>query len=248
MKKVGLIPCRLESSRLPHKPLKVIEGLPMFAHVYFRSKLSELDDVYICTDSNKIQQYSKDLNINCIMTSSNHNNGTERCAEAASKLNLNDNDLVIDVQGDEPMVNPDHINYLIKEFLLLKCEIIVPYLNCEEFANRNIVKIVASENNDIIYMSRSDIPNFFRKTEPLKKHLSIIAFTKKSILKFCSYSSSKHEKMEGIELLRAVENNMKIKTIEFIGETRAVDTYEDLNYVRSEIKYDPFLKKYINAK
>ncbi len=248
MKKIGLIPCRLASTRLPNKPIRVIEGLPMFAHVYFRSKLSELDEVYVCTDSFEIQKLANKLNIQCLMTSPKHNNGTERCAEAASKLDLNDKDIIIDIQGDEPMVNPNHINILIDEFLKQKCDIIVPYLSCEEYNNQNIVKILATVNNDILYMSRSDIPSLFRGSEPLKKHLSVIAFNKKSIVEFCSFPPSKYENMEGIELLRAVENNMKIKTMELDGETRAVDTYEDLKYVRSEIKYDPFLKKYINEK
>lgn len=248
MKKIGLIPCRLNSTRLPNKPLKVIEGLPMFAHVYFRSKLSDLDAVYICTDSTEIESISASLGINCIMTSSVHQNGTERCAEAAQKLGLEENDLVIDIQGDEPMVNPYHINAVIKEFLHKECDIIVPYLYCEDFNKPNIVKILATVDNKILYMSRSDIPNFFRNNEPLKKHLSIIAFSKATITKFCSYTPSKYEKMEGIELLRAIENGMNIQTMELDGETKAVDTYDDLLYVRTEMPYDPWLKFYQDEK
>ncbi len=246
MKKVGLIPCRLNSTRLPNKPLKVIKGLPMFAHVYFRSKLSKLDDVYVCTDSSEIEMVAKSLGIKCLMTSKNHKNGTERCAEAAEKLDLALSDIVIDIQGDEPMVNPDHINALIQAFISKGCEIMVPYLNFEEINNPNIVKILSTIENKILYMSRSDIPNFFRNNEPLKKHLSIIAFTKSSIMSFCSKKPSKYEKMEGIELLRAIENGMDIQTFELEGETKAVDTYEDLKYVRTEMEYDPILKLYRN--
>lgn len=246
MKKVGLIPCRLNSTRLPNKPLKIIEGLPMFAHVYFRSKLSKLNEVYVCTDSTDIEKISKSFGIKCIMTNKNHKNGTERCAEAVEKLDLNLNDIVIDIQGDEPLVNPEHINSLIDEFIATRCEIIVPYLNFEEYNNPNVVKILSTEENKILYMSRSDIPFFFHDNEPLKKHLSIIAFTKKSILKFCSKSLSKNEKIEGIELLRAIENRMDIRTFELEGETKAVDTYEDLKYVRDEMEYDPIFKLYQN--
>lgn len=248
MKKIGLIPCRLNSTRLPNKPLKIIEDLPMFAHVYFRSKLSDLDAVYICTDSTEIELIAKSLEINCIMTSITHTNGTERCAEAAQKLGLSKNDLVIDIQGDEPMVSPSHINAVLKEFLNKKCDIIVPFLYCEDFNKPNIVKILATVDNKILYMSRGDIPYFFRNNEPLKKHLSIIAFTYNTIAKFCSYHPSKHEIIEGIELLRAVENSMDIQTMELEGETRAVDTYEDLVYVREEMPYDPWLKIYQDAK
>lgn len=248
MKKIGLIPCRLTSTRLPNKPMKIIEGLPMFAHVYKRSELSNLDEVYICTDSDQIKNAANELNINCVMTKSDHKNGTERCKEAAEKLSLNDEDLVIDVQGDEPMVNPNHINTLINVFLKTKSEIIVPYIKCEEFNNPNIVKILAAENSRILYMSRSDIPHFFNNTESLKKHLSIIAFSKKSLSKFCSFQSSKYELIEGIELLRAIENSMDITTIELEGETKAVDTYDDLKYVRAEMPFDPWLKIYNNQK
>jgi len=248
MKKIGLIPCRLNSTRLPNKPLKIIEGLPMFAHVYFRSKLSNLDEVYICTDSSEIETISKSLKINCILTNSKHQNGTERCEEAAKKLGLEENDLVIDIQGDEPLVNPNHINAVINKFLSRPCDILVPYLCCEDFNKPNIVKILATVDNKILYMSRNDIPNFFRNNEPLKKHLSIIAFRKSTLSEFCSYSPSKYEKMEGIELLRAVENSMNIRTMELEGETKAVDTYDDLIYVRTEMPYDPWIKFYLNDK
>jgi len=248
MRKIGLIPCRLNSTRLPNKPIKVIEGLPMFAHVYFRSQLSDLDDIYVCTDSEEISSIAKSLKINCIMTNSDHKNGTERCGEAAQILNLNDDDLIIDIQGDEPLVNPNHINSVTVNFLLKKCDIMVPFLNCEDTNNQNIVKILAAPNGEVLYMSRSDIPNFFRNSESLKKHLSIIAFTKKSILKFCKLPPSKYELMEGIELLRAIENKLDVQTMELEGETRAVDTYDDLLYVRNEMTYDPWLKYYINGR
>lgn len=244
MKKIGLIPCRLNSTRLPNKPLKIIEGLPMFAHVYFRSLMSHLDEVYICTDSEQIMISGKELGIECILTKTSHNNGTERCAEAASLLNLKATDIIVDIQGDEPMVNPNHINSLLDVFQKRKCEILLPHLNCEDYNNQNIVKILSGINDKIIYMSRSDIPNLFRGSEPLKKHLSIIAFTTKSILDFVSFSPSKYEKMEGIELLRAIENRMDIQTMELEGETKAVDTYEDLVYVREEMKYDKLIKLY----
>ena len=133
-------------------------------------------------------------------------------------------------------------------FSKTKSEIIVPYIKCEEFNNPNIVKILAAENSRILYMSRSDIPHFFNNTESLKKHLSIIAFSKKSLSKFCSFRSSKYELIEGIELLRAIENRMDITTIELEGETKAVDTYDDLKYVRAEMPFDPWLKIYNNQK
>ena len=106
---------RLNSTRLPNKPLKIIKGLPMFAHVYFRSKLSKLNEVYICTDSIEIEKISKSLGIKCIMTKKIIKMEL-RDVQAVGKLDLNLNDIIIDIQGDEPLVNPEHINSLIDEF------------------------------------------------------------------------------------------------------------------------------------
>ena len=128
MKLIGLIPARYKSTRFPGKPLELIEGLPMFAHVYFRSKLANLDEVYICTDSNEILNKAKELNIPAILTSKNHKNGTDRCAEAVKKLSVNNSNLIINIQGDEPLISPLLINRLIKNFNVNKMDILFPYL------------------------------------------------------------------------------------------------------------------------
>ena len=246
MKKIGLIPCRLESTRLPNKPIKIIEGLPMFVHVHKRASMSDLDEVYVCTDSTKILEISNKYNINCIMTSSKNKNGTERCYEAATKLNLAPGTVIVDIQGDEPLVNPEHINDLLKEFNKSKSEILVPYLESNDFKNKNIVKLVANKNSEVLYMSRFDIPFLFKAHDTIKKHYSIIAFTLGSLKKFSELAPSKLEIIEGIELLRAIENKIKVSTMRLIGETRAVDTYEDLKYVRNEMKFDNVFKLYNN--
>ena len=242
--KIGLIPCRLESQRLPNKPLKIIEGLPMFSHVYLRSKMSNLDEVFICTDSKKIQNQAKLNGINVILTSKRHLNGTERCAEASEILSLNDNDVIIDIQGDEPLVNPNHINSVINNFKPNKMDVLVPHMITNEKNNKNIVKIVNNDEGRILYMSRADVPFGFNKNIDLKKHLSIIAFNKKSIIKFSSLPESSIEKIERIELLRAIENNLNVFTFNLEGLSRAVDTIEDLNFVRTKMKNDEFFKLY----
>ena len=120
MKKIGLIPCRLESTRLPNKPIELIQNIPMFAHVYYRSEYTNLDEVYVCTDSDEIMKISEDLGLNSILTKSEHTNGTERCAEASSLLGLSDNDIVVDIQGDEPLLNPEDVNKLISFYQSLE--------------------------------------------------------------------------------------------------------------------------------
>jgi len=132
VKIISLIPARYESSRFPGKPLELIEGLPMFAHVYFRSKLANLDESYICTDSYEILNKAKELKIPAILTSKNHKNGTDRCAEAAQKLSLNSSNLIINLQGDEPLISPMLINRLIKNFNLKKMDILFPYLEIQK--------------------------------------------------------------------------------------------------------------------
>ena len=244
MKKIGLIPCRLESQRLPNKPIKIIEGLPMFAHVYFRSKLSNLDDVYICTDSKKIEVLSKELGIKVIMTSGLHSNGTERCSEAAEALNLENDDLIIDIQGDEPLIDPNHINTLIRNFKPKMMDIMVPFVKTTERNNKNIVKIASNSRGKIMYMSRLDIPYNFRKITNLQKHLSIIAFKKNKLKEFSELVASEMEVIEGIELLRALENNFNLFTFELKGESRAVDTEQDLLLVRDLFKYDNLINEY----
>ena len=106
VKKVGLVPSRLNSSRLPEKALELIEGMPMFAHVYFRAKESSLQDVYLLTDSQKIKEAAESYSIKTLITSTNHRNGTERCYEGGKILGLKDDDIIIDIQGDEPLINP----------------------------------------------------------------------------------------------------------------------------------------------
>ncbi len=244
MKKIGLIPCRLESTRLPNKPIKIIEGFPMFVHVHKRASLSELDEVYVCTDSLKISEISNKYDIKCIMTSSKNKNGTERCYEAATKLNLSNETTIVDIQGDEPLVNPDHINDLLKKFDKSKTEILVPYLESNDFENKNIVKLVANKSLEVLYMSRFDIPFLFKAHDTIKKHYSIIAFTVDSLKRFSELDPSKLEMTEGIELLRALENGIKVSTMKLIGETRAVDTYDDLKYVRNEMRFDSVYRLY----
>ena len=244
MKKIGLIPCRLQSQRLPNKPLKIIEGLPMFAHVYFRSKLSNLDEVYICTDSRQIEKLSKDLGIKVIMTSNLHSNGTERCSEAAEALDLENDDIILDIQGDEPLIDPNHINSLIRNFKTNFMDIMVPFITTTENKNKNIVKIVSNSKGRIMYMSRHDIPYNFRKISNLKKHLSIIAFKKNKLTEFSDLPASEIELIEGIELLRALENDFRLFTYELKGESRAVDTEQDLMIVRNLFKYDNLIEKY----
>ena len=243
MKLIGLIPARYKSTRFPGKPLELIEGLPMFAHVYFRSKLANLDEVYICTDSNEILNKAKELNIPAILTSKNHKNGTDRCAEAVKKLSVNNSNLIINIQGDEPLISPLLINRLIKNFNVNKMDILFPYLEVRKKNSLGHVKIVDNEDSRVLYMSRSDIPNNFRKNKLLKTQVGVTIFSKKSLDVFAKTKSS-NENIEGIELLRVFETNLKMFCFITSINSKSVDYPKDLAYVKKLIKTDPYLKRY----
>ena len=163
MKIIGLIPTRMNSTRLPHKSLLPINGIPMIVHVYKRSKLAKkLDDLIICCDDKKIISIAKKYNIKAMLTSKHHTNGTERIAEACSKLKTK-YDIVVDIQGDEPLISPYHIDqvidYHIKNY---NTDIILPSLKIKPVNSTNIVKIVKDKSNNVfrfgieIYNSEAD--------------------------------------------------------------------------------------------
>ena len=244
MKNVGLIPCRLESTRLPNKPIELIQGIPMFAHVYFRSKISKLDEIYICTDSEEIVDISNKFEIKSVLTSKDHLNGTTRCAEAARKLKLDDGDIVIDIQGDEPLLDPKDINKMINFFDIKKHEIVLGYLKTTDENNKNIVKLVTSDEGKVLYFSRYDIPMNFKIDRTLKKQVGLVGFKNNSLQAFCDIKPNVFEETEGIELLRVIDTNMKLHGVELEFENRSVDTPEDLEFVRNAIIADQLFQKY----
>ena len=186
MKIVGLIPSRLNSSRLPQKPLLEIEGIPLVIHTYRRAKLSKkLNDVFICCDDDRILKIAKKFNAKAILTSPHHTNGTERICEAFVK-NKKKYDLILDIQGDEPLISPYHIDKVIDFHKKnKKVDIILPHLLVKNLNNPNIVKIVTDKQNKVLYLSRAQIPFEFKaNTKFVKKHLSIISFLPEALIKY----------------------------------------------------------------
>ena len=247
MKKfIGLIPTRIGSSRLPAKPLLEIGGIPLIIHTYKRSKLSKkLDDVIICCDDKKILKVAKKYKAKCVMTSKHHNNGTERITEVALKLNRK-YDYIVDIQGDEPLISPDHIDKVV-EFHKKNgdFDIILPTLKIKLADNQNLIKVVSDKKDNVLYLSRSKIPLEFKsKTPYFKKHLSIISFKKESLIKYSSSKKTQLEKIEDIELLRALEIGLKIKTIDLKGDSFSIDVKEDFIRAKEKFKSDKIIKKY----
>lgn len=225
MRSVVLIPSRLDSTRLPGKALLKIGNIPMVARVMMQaSKCRDIDDVFVCTDSYEIANTVKAHGGKVIMTSSQHENGTTRIAEA--KLNLPNYDLYIDVQGDEPFINPDHISKVIQCHKEYQPDIVLPLLRFSESKPSN-VKVVTDIRGRALYLSRSNIPFHFKSTTPYNKHLSIISFSPSALDRFAALPMSPLEAVEGIELLRAIENGMYIQTVILNGDSFSIDTKED---------------------
>ena len=225
MRSVILIPSRLNSTRLPGKALLDIGGLPMVVRVFKQAeKCMDVAEVYVCTDNNDISKVVQSYGGKVIMTSSNHENGTTRIAEA--KTFLPKYDLYIDVQGDEPFINPAHITEVIRCHEQYKPDIVLPVLSINETKNSD-VKVVTDISGRVLYLSRSSIPfHHHRKSEYLK-HLSIISFSPNAIDKYASLPMSSLESVEGVELLRAVENGMHIQTVKLVGDSFSIDTKVD---------------------
>ncbi len=220
-----LIPSRLNSTRLPGKALLSIGGVPMVVRVMIQaSKCLDVDDVYVCTDSNEIESVVQSYGGKVIMTSANHENGTTRIAEA--KLNLPNYDLYIDVQGDEPFINPDHISAVIQCHKKYQPDIVLPLLRtCN--SKPSTVKVVTDIWGRALYLSRADIPFHYKADFHYSKHLSIISFSPAALEKYANLSMSPLESVEGVELLRAIENGMYIQTTVLSGDSFSVDTKED---------------------
>lgn len=244
LKKVIIIPSRLESSRLPQKALIEIVGYPMIIHVLKRCKLAkEIDEVFVATDSKLIEREVKKYNGKVIMTSSDHKTGTDRIAEASKKI---DADIIINVQGDEVLLDPNHIDQLCK--LMDKNEDINVAILVNEYNTKNnpsAIKTVLNEYNEVMYFSRSDIPSTARSSQvKFLKAYHIIPFRKKFLIEYSNWAPSKLESIEFNEYLRILEKGYKIKALEVESDAISIDTEEDLSIAKTLFLKDKFIKKY----
>jgi len=246
VKVIGLIPTRLNSQRLPQKALMPINGIPLVVHTYKRAKLCKrLSEVFICCDDEKIAKAAKKFGAKVILTSKYHKNGTERIFEASKKINKN-YDLIVDIQGDEPLISPYHIDKVI-EFheKNLKSDIILPTLKVKSKNNTNLIKVIKDISNNVIYLSRGNIPFEYKKTiQSIDKHLSVISFKPAALEKFALHKKTPLEKIEDIELLRAIEIGLNIKTISLKGDSFSVDVIDDFEKASKKMINDKFFKLY----
>lgn len=238
MKFLGVIPARYESTRLPKKPLKDICGHSMIEWVYKRAMKSNLDEVIIATDSQEVFDEVKRFGGEVILTDKNHLNGTSRIAEVCEKIT--DYNVIINVQGDEPLIEPDMINSLIdvfkKEESLKMATLKHKLHKKEDIENPNFVKVITDRDDYAIYFSRSVIP--YPRNENLDiyfKHVGIYGYKREFVLEYSKMESTPLENSESLEQLRVLENGYKIKVLETPFEIIGVDTKEELEKVRNYI-------------
>ncbi len=235
MKAIGIIPARLKSKRFPEKLIANLLGKPLIQWVYEQAKGARyLEDLIVAADDRRIVDIVQDFGGRAVLTSKEHKSGSERVAEVAASL---DADIIVNIQGDEPLINPLSIDNLITAFYNNSIEIatlIYPIQDKEELKDPNVVKVVIDKNNFALYFSRAEIPYFY-------KHIGVYAYTKDFLLLFRQLAHSKLEKAEKLEQLRILENGYKIKAV--IAEsdstgrsTISVDTKEDLRRVEEILR------------
>jgi len=244
VKAVAILPARLESSRLPRKALADICGLPMIVHVYKRCLLAkQLDDVFVATDNEEIRLEVERHGGKVIMTSCEHETGTDRIAEAAAGL---DTEIVVNVQGDEALVNPQYIDKVVAA-LQDNPEINVGIL-VNPYSKRNSpsdIKAVLTRDNDVMYFSRMDIPSNARVDNPeMLKAYHIVPFRKSFLLEYAQWEKGVLERIEYNEYLRILERGHKIRAVHVESDAVSVDTADDLEYVREKMVNDPWFLQY----
>ena len=243
MKTICIIPARYASTRLPGKPLRLIAGVPMICRVFDRAaRAARVDVTVVATDDQRIFDAVVEHGGRSVMTRADHSTGTDRLAEAVG--NFPDAELIINVQGDEPLINPKLIDDLIALFdddeQIDMATVAVELTDAAEIQNPNNVKVVFDRQNYALYFSRAAIP-FERNANRAKtfKHIGIYAYRKKFLLEYAKMQPTPLEQAESLEQLRALENGHKIKVLISADKFIGVDTEEDLlevNRIFEEVK------------
>jgi len=235
MKVIGVIPCRYGSTRFPGKPLADINGKPMMWHVYQRCIESKvLDEIYIATEDDRIKSAAELLNMNVVMTSDNHETGTDRVAEVATKI---DSDFYVNIQGDEPLLEPDAIvkvvNALVNcdDSMVMASNAYAEINDPSDVIDTNVVKVIMSEHNNALAYSRQAIPYPKSGKATYYKQLGLYAFRKSGLQLFSEHKPGSIELVEGVEMYRLVEYDYHVRMVETNDDSVSVDTTDDLKRV-----------------
>ncbi len=228
-----IIPARMASTRFPNKVLADVGGLPMVVRT--AKQVMHLDDVVVAADDEKIIDVCKSHGIKAMLTSTTHKSGTDRINECAQLLDIADDELVINIQADEPFIEPEVLASLIvrlkqikdekRDFIMGSC---YNAINSESAEDPNLVKVIMDADHNAIYFSRSQIPYNRSGAATYFGHIGIYGFTKKSLHTFCSLDDAPIEDIEKLEQLRAIYHGLKISMVKVASTGFGIDTIEDL--------------------
>ena len=245
----AVIPARMASSRFPGKPLAALHGLPMIEHVFRRAKLcSQLDEVHIATCDDDIRDAALGFGARVIMTSNTHERATDRVAEAAEHFSA---DIVVMIQGDEPMITPEMIEIALGPFWSdpsTMCVNLVRRIEShQDYVDPNTIKVVADLNGNALYFSRSPIPSvhFEETTAKVFKQVCVIPFRRECLGEFARLPATPLEIAESIDMLRLLEHGRSVRLVETDVATHSVDTPADLQQVEMSMTDDPLMRKYV---
>jgi len=254
MKAIGIIPARLEATRFPNKPMALIHGMPMIGHCYHRTRIAlGLDNVYVATCNEEIAGYINSIGGSSVMTATSHTRATTRTAEAMIKIEaVNEErvDVVVMVQGDEPLISPKTIEETLIHFKDPSVEIvnIMSRLHTyEQFIDKNNVKVVVNQKNDALYFSREPIPSPWKGVEDIPMYLQtgIIAFRRDALMRFNQIPESSLEQIESVDMNRVLEAGGQIRMVLTELTTIGVDTPQELTDVDELMKGDSTINDYL---
>jgi len=235
---IGIIPARYEATRFPGKLLATLGNRTVIEHVYRCSRQArKLDEIFVATDDDRIARAVKSFGGNVIRTSSDPTTGTERIAEACGELAA---EVVVNIQGDEPFLDGEMIDVVVKELLdnpeLVVVTLMKKIATYSELQDPNLVKVVVDRNGFALYFSRSPIPHGETARQVAYKHIGIYGYRRDFLSQFISFPVGPLEKEEHLEQLRVLENGYRIKVLETDRDTIGIDTPEDLERARERLE------------
>ena len=242
MNTVVVIPCRYASSRFNGKPLAEINGKPMIQMVYERSKrAAHVSEVYVATDDARIYNVVAGFGGKVVMTGTDLRTGTDRVADTAEKLNLKEDDVIVNVQGDQPLINPESLEDVLNPFIddpaVYMCTLAFKIVDPRELTDPKDVKVTMDKNGYALYFSRSTIP-YDRdgdENHNVYKHLGVYAYTKRFLEIFRNLPEGELERIEKLEQLRVLENGYRVKVVKTRHDSPEVDVPEDISRIREKI-------------
>ena len=253
MRVIAIIPARMGSSRFPDKPMAKIRGMPMIGHCYFRTSMCpDLISTYVATCDKEIFDYIDSIGGNAVMTSDSHERATDRTAEAMLKIeeSLGQKiDIVVMVQGDEPMVTPAMITDSITAMNegIQVVNLMAEIKSIEEFEDPNEVKVVVDKFNNALYFSREPIPSRKKSANKIQmlKQVCIIPFERDFLIEFNNMPETELERIESVDMMRILENGGKVKMVMSNCDTYSVDTIDDLERVDNLMEHDKLINNYM---